>query len=60
MAYFFKDWKSGMKRMYLVHDFPLRVLMIASASAKKVAEQRRTGSYICPVNEQSSQHVDWD
>lgn len=35
--------------------------MIASVSAAiKVAEQRRTGSYICPVIEQCSQHVDWD
>lgn len=35
--------------------------MIASVSAAiKMAEQRRTGSYICPVIEQCGQHFDWD
>lgn len=35
--------------------------MIASVSAAiKVAEQRRTGSYICSVIEQCGQHFEWD
>lgn len=41
--------------------FSIECLMIASVSeAIKMAEQRSTGSYICPVIEQGSQHVDWD